>query len=150
MSLLATSVAAFPQQQGAENSNDGQVEEEADEEGPHSAQEGWQHPASHQRGPPGHHVSDDGLHLEVCAHHGADVEELVAVACGTKVTALAARIKCFSASVPTCAPKSPLPPQNNLLFCCRETKKKKIFSVVNRLKSQTYSKCSEITMESFH
>lgn len=33
-----------------------------------------------QRRPAGRHVCDDPLHLEVGPHHGADVEQLVAVA----------------------------------------------------------------------
>lgn len=83
--LLAECVAAFPQQQGAENSNDAQVEEEAEEERPHGPQEGRQHPVGDQRGFARHHVGYDGLHLEVRPHHGADVEELVAVACDTNI-----------------------------------------------------------------
>lgn len=77
-------MAAFPQQQGAENANDAQVEEEAEQERPHRPREGRQAPVGHQRRFAGHHVGYDGLHLEVCPHHGADVEELVAVACHTK------------------------------------------------------------------
>lgn len=76
-------MAAFPQQQAAENSNDAQVEEEAEEECPHGPEEGGHHALGDQRGFPRHHVCYDGLHLEVRPHHGADVEELVAVACET-------------------------------------------------------------------
>lgn len=116
--LLTERVAAFPQQQGAENSNDAQVEEEAEEKSPRGPQEGRQHPVGDQRGFPRHHVGYDGLHLEVCPHHSADVEELVAVACETK--SLCVRNvrqpanSCsplqdvgFVSSVLTSAPKSP-------------------------------------------
>lgn len=77
-------VAAFPQQQGAENSNDAEVEEEAEEERPHGPQEGGHRSLGDEQGFPRHHVRYDRLHLEVCPHHSADVEELVAVAWETR------------------------------------------------------------------
>lgn len=123
--LLTEFAATFPQQQGAENSNDTQVEEEAQEERSHGPQEGRQHPLGDQRGFPGHHVAHDGLHLEVRAHHSADVEELVAVACQTKSRCIGKVHKpantCSQLQdvgvisfVLASAPKSP----PILLFCC--------------------------------
>lgn len=79
--LLTEVVAAFPQQQSAEDSNDAQVEEEAEEECPHGPEEGGHHAVGGEHGLPWHHVCNDGLHLKVCPHHSTDVEELVAVAC---------------------------------------------------------------------
>lgn len=82
--LLTEFVVAFPQQQGAENSNDAEVEEEAEEECPHGPQEGGHHSLGDEHGFPRHHVRYDRLHLEVRPHHSADVEELVAVAWETR------------------------------------------------------------------
>lgn len=71
----------FPQQRGAENADDAQVEDEADDQHPDSPQEGGHGSVGHEHRPPWHHVCYHALHLEVRPHHGADVEELVAVAC---------------------------------------------------------------------
>lgn len=78
--LLAGGVAWFPQQRGAENANDAQVEDEAGDQHPDGPQEGRHHSVSCEPCPPCRHVRDHTLHLEVGPHHSADVEELVAVA----------------------------------------------------------------------
>lgn len=70
----------FPQQRRAEDGDDAQVEGEADEERPDGAQEGRRRPVGQEPRPPRRHVRHHALHLEVGAHHGADVEQLVAVA----------------------------------------------------------------------
>lgn len=77
---LVGAAAGLPQQRGAEDANDAQVENEADGESTDCPQEGWHHPMGHKPRPARHHVCDDALHLEVGTHHSADVEELVAVA----------------------------------------------------------------------
>lgn len=81
---LGGAVAAFPQQRGAENADDAQVEDEAEDQHPDGPQEGGHRRVGHERRPPRRHVCDHALHLEVGPHHGADVEELVAVACETR------------------------------------------------------------------
>lgn len=73
--------AGFPQQRGTENADDAQVEDEADDQHPDGPQEGGHSSVGHEHRPPWHHVCYHALHLEVGPHHGADVEELVAVAC---------------------------------------------------------------------
>lgn len=131
--LVTECVAAFPQQQGAENSNDAQVETEAEEECPHGPQEGRQHPVGDQHRFPRHHVGDDSLHLEVRPHHSADVEELVAVACETKSLRWKRATTCnnnngarpqdagFISSLLPSAPKSPkiwFAAKKTCKFCC--------------------------------
>lgn len=69
-----------PEQGGTEDTDDAQVEEERGGQRPHGAQEGGQGATGHQPRPPVDHVRHDALHLEVCPHHRAHVEELVAVA----------------------------------------------------------------------
>lgn len=77
---LVGGVAGFPQQRGAENADDAQVEDEADGQHPDGPQEGRHRSVGHEPRPPRRHVCYHALHLEVGPHHGADVEELVAVA----------------------------------------------------------------------
>lgn len=77
---LAGAALRLPQQGGAEDADDAQVEEQAEHQHADRPQEGGRRPLGQQRRPPGRHVRDDALHLEVGAHHGADVEQLVAVA----------------------------------------------------------------------
>lgn len=78
--LLAGAVPVFPQQRGAEDADDGQVEGEADGKRPDGPQEGRHGPVELEPRPARRHVRDDALHLEVGSYHGADVEQLVAVA----------------------------------------------------------------------
>lgn len=77
---LVGGVAAFPQQRGAEDDDDAHVEDEAGDQHPDGPQEGGHHSVSQEPRPPWRHVCHHALHLEVGPHHGADVEELVAVA----------------------------------------------------------------------
>lgn len=74
-------MAGLPQQWGAENDDDAQVEDEAGDQHPDGPQEGRHRPVGQEPRPPWRHVRYHALHLEVGPHHGADVEELVAVAC---------------------------------------------------------------------
>lgn len=78
--LLGGARPGFPQQRRAEDADDGQVEGDADGERPDGPQEGWHRPVELEPRPPGRHVRDHALHLEVGSHHSADVEQLVAVA----------------------------------------------------------------------
>lgn len=68
------------QQRRTEDADDGQVEQDAQDQGADRPLERGCGPLSHEERPARHHVGDHAFHLEVCAHHGADVEELVAVA----------------------------------------------------------------------
>lgn len=68
-----------PQQGGAEESYDGQVENHSDRDGSNGAQEGGHGSVGGQPASPGAHISQDSLHLEVGPHHSADMEELVTV-----------------------------------------------------------------------
>ena len=78
---LVGAVARFPQQRGAENADDAQVEDEAGHQHPDGPQEGGPGSVGQEPRPPRRHVRHHTLHLEVGPHHGADVEQLVAVAC---------------------------------------------------------------------
>lgn len=78
--LLSGARPGFPQQRRAEDADDGQVEGDADGERPDGPQEGWRRPVELEPRPPGRHVRDHALHLEVGSHHSADVEQLVAMA----------------------------------------------------------------------
>lgn len=78
--LRRRGVAAFPQQRCAEDADDAQVEDEAGDQHPDGPQERGHGRVGQERRPPGRHVRQHALHLEVGPHHGADVEELVTVA----------------------------------------------------------------------
>lgn len=77
---LVGAVAWFPQQRGAENADDAQVEDEAGHQHPDGPQEGGPGSVGQEPRPPRRHVRHHTLHLEVGPHHCADVEQLVAVA----------------------------------------------------------------------
>lgn len=49
---LVGAVAGFPQQRGAKNADDAQVEEEADDQHPDGPQEGGHRSVGHERRPP--------------------------------------------------------------------------------------------------
>lgn len=53
---LVGAVAGFPQQRGAENADDAQVEDEAEDQHPDGPQEGGHRSLGHERRPPGRHV----------------------------------------------------------------------------------------------
>lgn len=75
----------FPQQRRAEDADDAQVEKEADDQHADGPQEGGRRSVGQESRPPWHHVGYHALHLEVGPQDGADVEQLVAVACVTRV-----------------------------------------------------------------
>lgn len=77
---LVGGVAGFPQQGGAEDDNDAQVEDKAGDKHPDGSQEGGHRSVGQEPRPPRRHVCHHALHLEVGPHDGADVKELVAVA----------------------------------------------------------------------
>lgn len=68
------------EQTGAEEGDDAQVEQDAYGQGAHGTQEGGHGRLGDQPRLPRRHVRQHGLHLEVGAHHGTYVEELVTVA----------------------------------------------------------------------
>ena len=78
----AGAAARVPQQRRAEYADDAEVEDEADDQHADGPQEGGRGSVGRQPRLPLRHVRQDALHLEVGPHHGTDVEELVAVACG--------------------------------------------------------------------